>query len=145
MNKNQVIGGVVALAVVGGGAFYGGITYAKGQTPQRGQFAAGNGQFFARTGGMGGRTAGGFTAGKVLSISGDSMTIQSQQSSSTEIVLLSNSTQIEKTVSGTQSDLTTGTNVVVTGSSNSDGSITAQSVQIRPAGAKMFVGRPQTQ
>lgn len=145
MHKNQIIGGLIALAIVGGGAFYGGMAYAKGQVPARGQFAAGAGQFAGRTG-MGGRMGGGFTAGKILSISNGSMTIQSAQSSSTEIVLLGNSTQIEKTVTGAQTDLTTGTNVVVTGSANSDGSLTAQSVQIRPAGAPQgFGGRMQTQ
>lgn len=91
---------------------------------------------------MGGHTGGGFTAGKIISISGDSMTIQSMQSSSTEIVLLSNAIQIEKTVSGTQSDLTPGTSVVITGSTNSDGSLTAQSVQIRPVGTMLFGARP---
>ncbi|HEY6020020.1 MAG TPA: hypothetical protein VIY48_09000 [Candidatus Paceibacterota bacterium] len=145
MNKNQIIGGVVALAVVGGGAFYGGTVYAKGQTSAQGQFATGNGQFFARTGGPGNRTGGGFTAGKIISVSNGQLVIQSMQSSSTEIVLLGNSTQIEKTVRGTQSDLTAGTNVVVTGSSNSDGSLTAQSVQIRPVGAQLFGGRSQVQ
>ncbi|MES2203327.1 MAG: DUF5666 domain-containing protein [Patescibacteria group bacterium] len=132
MKRNQLIGAIVAVVVVGGGAFYGGTIYAKGQAPMRG------GQFF--TSGTGGQFAGrvdarmgsGFTAGQILSVSNGSITIQNPMSSSTEIVLIGAATQISKMAAGSISDLQPGTSVVVTGQTNSDGSITAQSIQLRP-------------
>ena len=135
MNKNFVIGAVVALIIVGGASFYGGMSYAKSSTPARGSFAGGqfSGTGAAGTGRVGARAGGGFTTGKILSTSKGSVTIQAQNGS-TEIVLVSASTPILKSAAGSMSDLAAGTNVVVTGSSNSDGSLTAESIQIRPAG-----------
>jgi hypothetical protein len=130
MNK-KIVWVIVAFIIVGGGSFYGGMAYAKSQTPARGQFAGLAGGA-GRTGARG--AGGGFTTGQVISAGNGSITIQ-EQSGSTEIVLVSSSTSILKSTSGSLSDLTPGTTVVVTGTANSDGSLTAQSVQIRPAGA----------
>jgi hypothetical protein len=134
MNKNQLIGVIVALVVVGGGAFYGGMSYAGSQTPAKSNtFAAGAGGFAGRTGARG-AAGGGFTAGTIVASSNGSISIQQQNGSSTEIVLVGPSTQILKTVAGSASDLSVGTTVTITGTGNSDGSMTANSIQIRPAG-----------
>lgn len=132
MNKNLIIGAVIGVVVIGGAGFWGGMVYAKSQTPSRGQFSAqfANGQF---GGGRGARTGGGITAGQILSKDATSITIK-MQDGSTKIVLLGSSTEVMKQASGTTDDLAVGTNVAVTGSANSDGSVTAQTVQIRPAG-----------
>ena len=133
MNKT-LIGAVVAIVVVGGISFYGGMAYQSSQTPAagaRGQFTGGMGQFAGRTG-M--RSGGGFTSGQIISADATGVTVQ-MQDGSTKIVLFGGSTQVMKSTAGSTSDLTVGKDVVVTGTSNSDGSVTAQSIQIRPAGA----------
>ncbi len=145
MNK-QIILGIVGLLVIAG-AFYGGMTYAKSKIPARGQF--GNGQFVANGqlpgGDARGGMNGGFTSGEIISKDASSITIK-MQDGSTKIVLVSGSTQVMKTASGNLSDLINGTNVVITGSTNSDGSITGQSIQIRPASTTtMFINGGKTQ
>jgi len=77
-----------------------------------------------------GGNGGGMTSGEVISSDDESLTIK-EQDGSTSIVYFSSSTAISKTVDGTSSDLTDGTNVIVSGTSNSDGSVTATTIQIR--------------
>lgn len=132
MNK-KIITGVVAIVILGG-VFYAGVAYGKSGTSARSQF--GNGQFTGNLNGVGGMRAGmggGFIAGEIISKDVSSVTIK-MQDGSTKIVLVGTSTQVMKSAIGTANDLITGTTVTVTGSANSDGSVTAQSVQIRPAG-----------
>ena len=132
--------GVVAVALLGG-SFYGGMVYGKSSISPRGQF--GNGQLTGNPNGMGGmRTGmgGGLTAGEIISKDATSVTIK-MQDGSTKIALIATSTQVMKSSSGTFSDLIIGTNITITGTSNSDGSVTAQSVQIRPEGLTNFSGR----
>lgn len=134
MNRNIIW--VIVLIIAAGGAFWGGMSYAQSQaSAARSSFAAGAGGSFAgRTGTRTGAAAGGLVAGQIVSSGNGSISIQMQNSSSSEIVLIGSNTQILKTVSGSASDLTVGANVTVTGTTNSDGSISATSVQIRPAG-----------
>lgn len=138
MKNKQMIGGAVAVVLIGA-AFYGGVTYQKSQMPQRGQFAlsaqGGPGAQFA--GRAGARTGAGFVSGEILSKDASGITVKSQDGS-TKIVLLGSSAQISKSAVGTPEDLSIGTDVLVNGSANSDGSITAQNVQIRPAGTGPF-------
>ena len=143
MNKT-LTGAIVAVIIVGGVSFYAGSVYGKSQVPAasaRGQFGGPGGIAGARTGARG---AGGFTTGQILSKDATSMTVQ-MSDGSTKIVLFSTSTQVMKTATGSVNDLSTGTDVVVTGTSNSDGSVTAQSVQVRPAGALGGAGQRQQQ
>ncbi|MFZ2522228.1 MAG: hypothetical protein WAX44_04585 [Minisyncoccia bacterium] len=140
MNK-KIITGVIVVVVVGG-VFYGGMTYGKSATPARGQFA--NGQFTGNINGARGAGArvgmnGGFTAGEIISKDATSVTIK-MQDGSTKIALIASSTQIMKSSTGSLSDLSTGVNVTITGAANSDGSVTAQSMQIRPAGSAPIGG-----
>jgi hypothetical protein len=144
MNKQLIIGALAAAVVIGAGAFCGGIAYAKAKSSLRvnGQFSqfSGNGARGIRAGGMGN-----VVVGEILSKNASSITVK-MQDGSTKIVLISASTQVMKTASGSLGDLSEGANVAVTGLANSDGSVTAQSVQIRPEGAPEFVGGgPKTQ
>jgi Domain of unknown function (DUF5666) len=76
-----------------------------------------------------GNARGGFTAGSIVSNDGSTITIK-MNDGSTKFVLYSGSTTIRKSAEGTSADLVAGENVVVTGSANSDGSITATQIQL---------------
>ena len=140
--NTKIIAGVVGVIIIAGAAFYGGMTYANSQVPARGQF--GNGQFTGNgqiPGGPGGGARagvnGGFTAGEIIAKDKTSITIKTQDGS-TKIVLVGSSAQIMKSAAGSVEDLATGVQVTVMGTTNSDGSVTAESVQIRPAGSVPF-------
>jgi hypothetical protein len=126
---------VVIACVLLGGAFYGGVTYAKGR---QGPGAAANGAGFQRGQGVpGGRMGQGNAAasmvnGDVLSMDDKSLTVKLRDGGS-KIVFFSTSTQVVKTVDGTMTDVQVGKTVNVAGSTNVDGSVTAKSIQLRPA------------
>jgi len=128
----KYIGIIVLVLIVAGGSFYGGMAYANGQrATARAGFTAGAGGRFA--GGAGGtRTGGGATIGSIIAKDSTSITVKSA-SGSTTIVLLGTTTQVMKTAAGSLDDLSVGTNVLVTGTANSDGSVSATTVSIRPA------------
>ena len=122
-----------------------------------------NGFLQARAGGAGGFAAGGsaapgsrsttpgnggqagfsgnFTMGQIKSVDGNVMEV----STATDVVkiTLSSTTQIEKTVTGATSDLAPGETVVVQGTRETDGSVTARSVQLGAGrfGAQGAAGR----
>ena len=139
MNKKN-IAGVVIIIVIAGAAFYGGMVYGKSTTPSMGQFA--NEQFTgvqngARGVGMRNNPNSGFVVGEIIS-KDTASTVIKMQDGSTKIILIASSTQVIKSSSGTINDLKIGTNITITGSSNSDGSVTAQNIQIRPNGPAIF-------
>ena len=115
----------IAQSVQNGGGFAGG---AGGGFPG---FGAGG-----RQGGAAGGS-GGFLSGDVIASDAESITVKMADGSS-KIVFFSGSTSISRQAEGSVSDLTDGTSVLVTGASNADGSITAQTIQIRPAGGAPF-------
>ncbi len=115
-----IVGGLIILAVV----FYAGIAYGKSQGPQRG----------TRTGAFTGssfRNMGGNTFGQIISKDDKSITV-SLMSGGSKIIFLDTNTKVSKQVAGTAADLTVGGQVAVMGTPNTDGSINAQSIQIRP-------------
>ena len=131
--KNKMLAGVLGAITILGATFYGGVLYGKKTAlPQR-AFVAGAGQF--RTGAGGARGGGGLVMGQILSTDASSITVK-MQDGSTKIILVSDATTVMKSAPGTSADLATGTGVVVTGTQNSDGSVTAQSIQIRPTQTK---------
>ncbi len=145
--KKNIITTIALVMVIGGGAFYGGMQYGKssssaslGQstaagfanlTPEQRQ------QRFQQMGASGGtqtinRQGGGnFATGEIISKDDKSITVKLPDGSS-KIVFYSGSTEVRESVSGTSNDLGTGKTVSVNGTANSDGSITAQSIQIHP-------------
>ena len=131
MKKSLII--AVAIAVVfGGTGFYGGMKYAQSKTPQR----TGQGNFqrngTANIGGLRGNGSGGFTVGDIIAKDSNSITVKLNDGGS-KIVFYSGTTEVDKFAKGTAGDLQVGESVTVSGQVNQDGSLTAQTIQIRPA------------
>ncbi len=124
----------VLLVVVAVVAFFIGMNYGKSKVTAANMMRLGGMNRTAQFGGMngGGRGMGGNTFGQIISKDDKSMTI-SLPGGGSKIVFFGPSTKIMKSVDGTAADLVTGTTVIITGTPNTDGSINAESVQIRPA------------
>ncbi len=144
MNK-YIIPVIATVVVAGGCGFFGGIKYnqhktfastASGQnfqnmTPEQRQ-AFGQ-QFRNSQGGRRGTpNGGGFIVGEILSKDDKSITIKMRDGGS-KIIFFSATTAIAKTTETSAADLEVGKTVQTSGQANSDGSITAQSIQIRLA------------
>lgn len=134
MNKILLIIFVVAV-MVGGGAFYGGMKYQQSKIPFRQNFQnlspEERQQRIQQMGVTGNRTGAGFATGEVISKDDKSITVKIQNGGS-KIIFYSNNTEISKFATGTPDDLEVGKTVTVNGTTNQDGSITAQSIQISP-------------
>lgn len=131
---------IIAVIIVGAAAFFGGMKYQQTQAASNGNGA--QGRFVQGGGRRFGKQAGMATIGKVVSSDSNSITVQMQDGSS-KIVNISGSTTIAKTTKGSQSDLTNGTQVAVFGSTNSDGSVNAQNIQINPGTFRERLMTPQ--
>lgn len=127
MKKNLIILIVVAV-VVGVAAFYGGMKYSDSKRP------GGAAQRLGQAGLLGGnrQSNAGFVNGDVISKDDKSITVKTRDGSS-KIIFYSASTEISKFASGSASDLAVGTSIMVNGKTGSDGSVAAQTIQIRPA------------
>ncbi|MDO8621725.1 MAG: DUF5666 domain-containing protein [bacterium] len=143
---------IIVTVVIVGVAFYAGMRYERmnpAQSTERGdvqnfrnlspeereqrraQFGgAGGGAMGGRPGGRQGDAV----VGEIIASNDTSITVKLRDGG-TKTVLLADRTEIGKSVDGTRDDLVVGTMVLVNGSANSDGSVTAQSIQIRPANA----------
>lgn len=140
MMKNMKTIVPVILILVGlGVGFFGGYQYRNYRLNQtRANFGSGqNGARFIGRNGQGGTMGRNGVFGSILSIDNNSITVKLADGSS-KIVLFSTSTTYANTTSATESDLKVGDNVAVLGATNSDGSVTATSIQINPE-----FGRPQ--
>lgn len=124
MSKKLIVGSIIVLVVVAVGSFYGGTLYSKGQNKRPTGFD--NLQQFRN------RAGGDIVSGSIISSNDNSVVIQLPQNAGSKIIFYSDTTQISKSISGSVNDLSVGETVSVSGTTNSDGSITAQSIQIRP-------------
>ena len=137
----MVSGVLITLVVAGTAGFFGGIKYQQSKIISN--FRTGNFAGMQGRGGMfqqgasgtrrpGGQGMGGqFISGEVLSKDDKSITVKVGDTGS-KIIFYSGTTSIGKTTSGTINDITVGKQLMISGTNNSDGSITAQNIQIRP-------------
>jgi len=135
---------IAIVIIVGGGSFYGGMKYAESKKSAAG---ARNGfanfgnltpdqqQRFGQVGGTGrtGARLGGanVTSGEIISADDKSVTVKLPDGGS-KIIFFSESTKITKSVDGSVADLTAGETIMANGTANQDGSITAETIQLRP-------------
>lgn len=143
--KKEIVITAIVVAVV---AFYGGMQYSVKKTTSQieqgragGNFGggqrAGGGQGGGQRGaGMQGGTganggAGDFASGEIIAKDDTSATIKTRDGGS-KIIFFGEKTLIDKSVTGATSDLSVGQQVTVNGKTSTDGSITAQNIQIRP-------------
>ena len=124
----------IIVVVVGALAFYGGTQYqlskqSAGRSFAAGQFGAGR----TGTGAAGTRRTGNGqpVSGEILNIDSSSITVKLVDGSS-RIVLLTDKTIFNKTATVDKSELKVGDKVGVFGTTNTDGSVSAQNVQLNP-------------
>lgn len=127
---------IVTLLVVAGASFYGGMEYAKGKSPNNDMRMTGSmpqmGQERgSQQGGMRGATGmgAGATMGEVIAKDDQSITVKLADGGS-KIVFYTQTTSVSKNAEASLSDVAIGEQVQVTGSSNADGSVSAQSIRV---------------
>ncbi|PIS15691.1 hypothetical protein COT62_02320 [Candidatus Roizmanbacteria bacterium CG09_land_8_20_14_0_10_41_9] len=134
--KNNLIITIIVAVVFGLGGFFVGKTNQKDQPSAiSGQFGEGQtrGPSGIQTQGTrtGTRTGNGQVMGEIINQDGVSITVKLQDGS-TKIILYSAETTFSKTTEGSKSDLKVGERVGVSGTENSDGSVTAKNIQLNP-------------
>ena len=132
--KKQIVIFVVILLVSMAGSFFLGAAYSNSKTKnsfpgsiQSGMLGSGYGFNRGSTNGKNGIN---IANGEVLSKDDSSITLKDRNGGS-KIILFSSSTTILKSTEGVIDDVKTGDSITVTGKTNSDGSVTAESIQIR--------------
>ena len=147
MKKQSIIFSALVVLVLVGGAFYGGMRYDRVKNPlPSGGFAsmanlsqkerqARMQQFGANANGVARQRGaqvgnGGFTNGEIIAKDDKSITLKLRDGGS-KIIFFSGETKVTKSVDGTVGDVQMGANVMISGSANQDGSITAQTIQLR--------------
>lgn len=155
IEENKILSAIIVLVVACGLSFWGGYSYGqRANIRTAGAFGPGGDMAgrmgTVRGGRVGGSANGGFVAGTVTSKDATSITVRLNNmmqgangtNSGSRIILFDATTQIAKSAVGSADDVTVGQEVTVSGTPNSDGSITAKSIQLRPAGSAP-VGGPR--
>jgi hypothetical protein len=149
MNNIKPVAVVIIAVVMGAAGFFGGVQYQLSKLPKNPQGFRGmgqginvgpggagqrvNGQGGAGNQGVAGGQGMGFrpVVGDILSQDATSITLKLVDGSS-KIILISSTTPVAKTAEGSLSDLKVGDKIGVFGTTNPDGSVSAQSLQLNP-------------
>ena len=141
MKKTIVV--IIGTIIIAGGSFFAGIKFNQHSNTSGGRgFAnlspeerqARIGQFGGAGGPRGIRNGGGmggFSGGEVIAKDDKSITVKLRDGGS-KIIFFSGTTQVMKAATGTMEDIAIGAEITAMGSANQDGSISAQSIQVRP-------------
>lgn len=127
MKNTPIVVWALVTILVGGVAFFAGTKYQaslKIAGPARQGLAGRNGGQF--------RNGGNAVNGEILTVDDKSISVKLPDGSS-KVVLLSGSATISKAAEGTKSDLKVGERVIVFGTTNADGSVTATNISLNPA------------
>ncbi len=118
---------IIAALIIGFGAGYyipHGTHAAKSQTRKDMRLAQGTNQASKE-----------FLSGTVAKEDSESITVDTRDGNS-HVVLITPATVVDKSVTGTTSDISLGSDVLVSGATNGDGSVSASLIQLRPAGVR---------
>lgn len=131
MKNTNIIITVLLVVIVGGGAFFAGVKYQQSKQTSFRQLNGALGQSGQRNGMGGNRIGFRPVSGEIISSDDKSITVKLNDGSS-KIVFLTGNTNINKAGQATKEDLVVGEKVAVIGQENSDGSVTAQNIQLNP-------------
>ncbi len=126
--KTHIVWAAVAVIALIGGIFWG-----KGMAAGESKQFANSGYSSSTRGSFRTGSSGSVFAGQVSAISGSDITLQLPNGNS-EVVLYSSSTPVTEPTNVSISKVATGSNIVVMGTQNSDGSVTASSIEIGNGG-----------
>jgi len=133
-NMKKNIGLMIgAIVLISGITFFAGFLYGQKKKTATIRFnpPSAQGRNFQGNNGNTRQNGAGFINGEILNSGDNSLTIKLIDGGS-KIILLSASTTVNKMAAGTLADLAIGTDVSVIGKTNSDGSVSATAIQIRP-------------
>jgi flagellar basal body-associated protein FliL len=135
VNKKSIIVPIAVGVVALSAGFFSGMRYqqSKGGMPPGGfgNMASGERPGMGSNIAPGGNGRGGGVSGEIISKDDQSITVKTSDGS-TKVVYLSGSTTISENSQTDKSKLESGSQVIITGSSNTDGSVAATNIQIQP-------------
>ncbi|MBI3366356.1 hypothetical protein HY041_01875 [Candidatus Roizmanbacteria bacterium] len=136
MDKKNLYSFIFVILIVGVLSFFGGIKYQEdkgGKLPNQQSGINTGGQQRSQFGQRRGSNNGIFrpTVEEIVGTDNTSITVK-MQDGSTKIILITNKTTVNKVEQAAKSDLKTGERIAVFGQENSDGSVTAQTIQLNP-------------
>jgi len=134
MKNKKIVLSISVCLIIGLLSFWGGTVFSNSKKPVN-QFANRQGDFSQNSGGkinqgVRGGMGGELISGEVLSIDTESITLKLRDGGS-KIIFFSPTTKIEKTTEGIASDVVIGKTIMINGTSNSDGSVSAALIQFK--------------